>query len=55
MNNPCLNCTQRKLYCHCVCGKHKDYKKAQNFINQAIKRDREYTFVGTEAFYLKRV
>lgn len=53
--NPCLNCQKRQIGCHAVCDEHKDDVKKKQAINAKIRRDREYTFVGTEAFCLKRV
>lgn len=55
MKNNCLNCKNRQIGCHIVCNQYKAFAKQKQAINALIRQEREYTFVGTLAFELKRV
>lgn len=55
MNNPCYKCEKRQIGCHIVCNRYKTFAKERQAINAKIKAEKEYMFIGTMAFYLKRV
>lgn len=55
MLSPCKNCNNRQIGCHIVCEQYKAFKKERQALNTKIRRNNEYSFIGSMAFCLKRI
>lgn len=49
-----MHCTKRYFDCHATCEEYKKSAAQIRNINEKIRKENEYTFVGTKAFCLKR-